>query len=163
MIIFVFLCSMGYAAAAGAPWVPTWKKDFERITKLARLKPGETFVELGCGNGRVCRAIAASTEARVLGVELSLLQFLVAWAQAKATRLKNIRMKFGNAFAQDLSNVDVVYMFLMPETYEKIRSKLEKEMKPGSRVITYVWGIPGWDASEVSDVQGSQKIYLYQR
>ena len=54
-------------------------------------------------------------------------------------------------------------MFLMPETYEKIRPKLEKELKPGARVITYVWPIPGWTPDVVDEVEGSQKIYLFRR
>lgn len=172
LIGLIFLASLAYAAGAGAPWVPTWKKDFERIFKLANLKSGETFIELGCGNGRVCRAVAARTPlltkegmgvVSVIGVELSLLQFLIAWVQAKLSGRKNVQIKFGNAFRQDLSKVDVVYMFLMPETYEKIRAKLEKELKPGSRVISYVWPIQGWIPDQIDEAEDSQKIYLYQR
>lgn len=158
------LISFAYAANAGAPWVPTWKKDFERIIKLADLKPGETFIELGCGNGRVCRAVAARAKnAHVIGLELSLLQVWISWLQVKLSGLTNIQIKLGNAFHQDLSKVDVVYMFLMPEAYEKIRPKLEAELKPGARVITYVWAIPGWTPDVIDQVEGSQKIYLFQK
>ena len=173
LILFVFLLSLAYASASGAPWVPTWKKDLERILKLVDVKDGETFVELGCGNGRVCRYVAARSNAKVIGVELSLLQFCIAWLQAKASGLKNIEIRFGNAFHYDLKDVDVLYMFLMPETYEKIRPKLESELsggagsgsagKPGSRVVTYVWPIAGWEPTKIDEVEGSQKIYLYQR
>ena len=155
--------SFAYAASCGAPWVPTWKKDFDRIIKLADLKSGEIFVELGCGNARVCRAVASRSDALVIGVELSALQFFIAWIHSKLSGRKNIHIKFGNAFHQDLKQVDVLYMFLMPETYEKIRAKLEKEMKPGSRVITYVWPIPGWEPDFVDVVEGSQKLFLYKR
>ncbi len=163
LILFIFLLSLAYASASGAPWVPTWKKDLERILKLVNVKDGETFVELGCGNGRVCRYVAAHSKAQVSGVELSLLQFCIAWLQAKASGLKNIQIKFGNAFHQDLKNIDTLYMFLMPETYEKIRPKLESELKRGSRVVTYVWPIAGWEPVKIDEVEGSQKIYLYQR
>lgn len=178
----ILLISFAYAANAGAPWVPTWKKDFERIVRLADLKPGETFIELGCGNGRVCRAIAARAPSpfegegggrgvvHVIGLELSIAQVLIAWLQSKLVRMGthkghpyNIQIKLGNAFHADLSKVDVVYMFLMPETYEKIRPKLEKELKPGARVITYVWPIPGWTPDVVDEMEGSQKIYLFKR
>jgi tRNA A58 N-methylase Trm61 len=163
LIGFIFLGSLAYASHAGAPWVPTWKKDFERIIKLANLKSGETFIELGCGNGRVCRAVAARSDARVIGVELSLLQYLIAQLQVKLSGLKNIQMKLGNAFHQDLSKMDVVYMFFLPETYEKIRGKLEKELKPGARVIAYVWPIEGWKPIAIDELEGQPKIYLYQR
>ncbi|MEK7452285.1 MAG: methyltransferase domain-containing protein [Patescibacteria group bacterium] len=161
---FILLISFAYAANAGAPWVPTWKKDLERIVKLANLKPGETFIELGCGNGRVCLAVARKMkQAKIIGAELSLLQVCIAWLQATLSGLSNIKIKFGNAFHQDLSNIDVVYMFLMPETYQKIRDKLELELKTGARVITYVWPIPGWTPDVVDEVEGSQKIYLFKR
>jgi SAM-dependent methyltransferase len=179
LVGFIFLGSLAYASHAGAPWVPTWKKDFERIIKLANLKSGETFIELGCGNGRVCRAVAkrsgtpslikegaggGRTEAvSVIGVELSLLQFLIAQLQVKLSGLKNIQMKLGNAFHQDLSKMDVVYMFFLPETYEKIRGKLEKELKPGARVIAYVWPIEGWKPVAIDELEGQPKIYVYQR
>jgi len=164
LIGFIFLASLAYAAAAGAPWVPTWKKDFVRISHLANLKPGETFVELGCGNGRVCRAVAKQfPEAHIIGVELSLLQFLIAWVQASVSGCKNIEIKFGNAFSQDLSQVDVVYMFLMPETYQKIRSKLETDLKPGSRVISYVWPVPEWTPAKIDEAPHSQKLFLFER
>lgn len=164
LIGLIVLISFAYAANAGAPWVPTWKKDFERIIKLADLKPGETFIELGCGNGRVCRAVAAHAKnAHVIGLELSLLQVWISWLQVKLSGLSNIQIKLGNAFHADLSKVDVVYMFLMPETYEKIRPKLEAELKPGARVITYVWAIPGWTPDVIDHVEGSQKIYLFQK
>ncbi len=164
VIGFLLLASFAYAAHSGAPWVPTWKKDFERIAELADLKPGETFVELGCGNGRVCRAVAERfPHAKVVGVELSVAQFVIAYMHTRLSGLKNAHIQFGNAFHADLSNTDVVYMFLMPETYEKIRPKLEKELKPGGRVITYVWPIPGWTPDVVNEMEGSQKIYLFQR
>lgn len=164
LIGFIFLASLAYAANAGAPWVPTWKKDFVRINRLANLKPGETFIELGCGNGRVCRAVAKqSPEAHIIGVELSLLQYLIACVQAKFSGCKNIEIKFGNAFSQDLKQVDVVYMFLMPETYQKIRSKLETDLKPGIRVISYVWPVPGWTPAKTDEAPNSQKLFLFQR
>lgn len=163
LIGLIFLFSLAYAAANGAPWVPTWQKDFKRIERLLDLKDGETFIELGCGNGRVCRDLAIKYNVKIIGVELSLLQVCIAWIQTKLSGLKNISIKFGNAFNQDLSNADALYMFLMPETYAKIRPKLEKELKPGARVVTYVWPIAGWKAEKVDEEEGRQKIYLYRR
>jgi len=161
LLVFIFLFSLAFASASGAPWVPTWKHDLERIKALADLKPNETFIELGCGNARVARYVARSTNAKTIGVELSLLQVIVAWAQARLNHLTNFRIIFGNAFHQDLHAADVIYMFLMPEAYEKIRPKLEAELKPGSRVITYTWPIPGWEAETTDVSEGFPTIYRY--
>lgn len=162
-VAFLLLASMAYAGMQGAPWVPTWKKDIDRITELAQLKPGESFVELGCGNARICRGIRkAHADVEITGVELSLLQYLVALAQNTVSR-SAIQMRLQNAFKHDLSQHDVVYVFLMPETYEKIRPKFEQELKPGSRVISYTWPIPGWEPAQVSTSNDTPTLYLYER
>lgn len=163
VVVFALLISMAYASLQGAPWVPTWKRDMTRVAKLLALKPGERFIELGCGNARVCRYLKKiSPGSEVVGIELSVLQYLIGSLQNFFQR-SGVKMKFGNIFQHDLIGHDAVYMFLMPQTYEKIRPKLESELKLGARVVTYAWPILGWDYSEVDETQGAMKIYLYRR
>ena len=162
-ILMIFLGSAAYAASKGAPWVPTWKRDVKRIVDLLDLKPGETCVELGCGNARVCRALVlAQPKAQVTGVELSFLQYGIGWFQNKLSG-SSVKMVFQNAFKHDLSKYNAVYVFLMPETYEKLRPKFEKELKIGTRVVSYVWPIPGWEAKKVDELTGAPTLYLYER
>jgi SAM-dependent methyltransferase len=163
IVIFVFLFSAAYAGIQGAPWVPTWKRDMKRLEGLLRLAPGEKFVELGCGNARVCRHLkSAQPEADVTGLELSLLQFGIGWLQNRLAR-SGVKLRLENAFKHDLSECDALYLFLMPETYEKIRPKLEKELKYGAHVVSYVWPIPGWEADHVDDLDGAPKLFFYKR
>jgi hypothetical protein len=79
------------------------------------------------------------------------------------TRSWNVRFVLGNAFHYDLRDADAVYLFLMPDTYEKIRPKLETELKPGARVLTYVWPIPGWEPTSIDEHPNAPKLYLYKR
>lgn len=162
---FLLLASAGYASLRGAPWVPTWKKDLERIKRLAQLKEGDRFVELGCGTGRVCRYLAKHTPAQTYGVELSLTQYIYALLSSLVLPCLPLsshpKFIFADAFHHDLSSYTVVYMFLMPETYKKIRDKLTQELPPGARVITYVWPIPGWTPSYVDRITGSPDLYVY--
>ncbi len=176
VFLFLLLASAAYASWRGAPWAPTWKRDLLRIEKLAQLKEGDRFVELGCGTGRVCRYLAKRTSAKTFGVELSFLQ----WAYASLFSFlgsfhasgfqvelgrdgKKAQIIFGDVFHHDLSTYSVVYMFLMPKTYEKIRDKLACELSCGARMITYVWPIPGWIPSYVDRVDGSPDLYLYEK
>lgn len=154
IIAFILLASAGYASWRGAPWVPTWQRDLERIARLAQLKEGDRFVELGCGTARVVRYLAKHTKAHTYGVELSALQWMYA-------RLRSRNIILADAFHHDLSSYNVVYMFLMPETYEKLRDKLTRELAPGARVITYVWPIPGWTPSYVDRVEESPDLFVY--
>lgn len=156
-VLFLLLASAGYAAWRGAPWVPTWKQDIQRIERLAQLKNGDLFVELGCGTGRVCRQLAKNTHVQVVGVELSVVQWLYAFVLRGRSGIV-----FGDAFYYDLRPYRVVYMFLMPETYQKISNKLQRELQPGARVITYVWPIPGWKPVVVDHEEGRPDLFVYE-
>ncbi len=180
IIFFILLFSLAYAAASGAPWVPTFRGDIDRLKKLLALQDGEKFVELGCGDGRVILSLLSLPHlkgelgggntlprgnSRLVGtgLELSLLQYLIANIRRILSRTWNVKFILANAFHYDLRDVDAVYMFLMPETYEKIRPKLEAELRPGTRVVTYVWPIEGWEPLVVDEVEGKSKLYLYRR
>lgn len=159
----ILLASAAYAGWRGAPWVPMRRGDAARLAALLALKPGERFLELGCGDGRVTVAVAKQSGAQATGVELSLLQFFAAWVRGKLSRVPGVSFRFGDAFSADLSQADGVYLFLMPDTYEKIRPKLEAELKPGTRVVTYVWPMPEWTAQKEDQQEGRPSLFLYVR
>ncbi|MFH1404775.1 MAG: class I SAM-dependent methyltransferase [Patescibacteria group bacterium] len=161
IIVGVFLFSLAYAAASGAPWIPTRKRDFERIGRLLDLKQGEIVYELGCGDGRLCFYLAKKYGVNAVGVELSLLQYMVAMIRKVVGGYKNVSIKFGNAMSRNLSEADAVYMFVMPDFYRDIRPKFEKELKQGARVASYVWPIPDWEPVQVDTKEAEQDVYLY--
>ena len=163
VIGFILLGSVAYAGMQGAPWVPTWKRDLKRLSDGLRLEPGQKFIELGCGNARVCRHMKKmQPEADVTGLELSMLQYGIGWLQNRFAK-SGVKMKLENAFKHDLSGYDAVYMFLMPETYKKIRPKFEKELKPGTKVVSYVWPIPEWTPKRIDNIEGQPDLYFYER
>lgn len=165
-IFILFLCpflfTLAYAGFSAAPWVPTKKNDKERLIRLAQIKPWEKVYELGCGNARVLRALVKNTQAKGVGVEISLFFWLWAWIQSKIF-YKNIQIHWGSLFQTDLSQADVVYIFLTPKAHAALKEKFEQELSPGARVITYVWPIEGWEPEQVDKQKGQAKIYLYRR
>lgn len=162
-LLFICVVSFAYAGLRGAPWVPTWKRDIERLRVLLDLKPGERFYELGCGDGRVTMALSRATGAQGIGIELSLAQWAVAKLRAALSPSVNAHFLFGDVFSKDLSQAEAVYLFLMPETYKKIKPKLERELKPGTRVVSYVWPIPDWTPRVVDRHPNAPVLYLYIR
>jgi cyclopropane fatty-acyl-phospholipid synthase-like methyltransferase len=162
ILAFVFISSIAIAGLSFAPWVPAWKKDLPRIFKLAALKPGEVFYDLGCGNGKVVLYANKNFQARAIGLEISLPMYLVCKARQIFNSDKNLVFKLKNLYKEDLSRADAVYFFGMPDKVAKLRAKLEKELKPGCRVISYVFPIAGWqeavkDKPKPTDIA----IYLY--
>lgn len=159
--LIVIFGSMAYGSrSTGAPWVPTWKRDIRRFIALAEPKPGETLYELGCGDARLVVSAAKECDVRGIGVELSFVVALAAWLRARLSR-SGVRIRVKNLFRVDLSDADLVYLFLMPEAYEKLRAKFERELKPGARVVTYVWPIPGWEPVKVDCCEKAPELFLY--
>lgn len=161
ILILAIAITTIYALVRGIGWVPTWQRDIDRFLKLADIKPGEKVYDLGCGDGRLVIA-AAKKGAQGIGLEVSILPFIAAYLRNIFSGSK-AKIKFRDFWLVDLKEADVVYFFLIPRIYEQLKNKLEKELKPGVRVVTYVWPISGWTPKVVDETTGQPKMYLYIR
>lgn len=155
-------CSYAYAGWKFAPWVPTFRKDLDRALKLADLKAGETFVDLGCGDGRVVIVAAEKFGADASGYEIALPMILVLMLRRRRER---VRFFYKSLFEADLSKADVVYLFGTPPTLRgQLTAKLERELRPGARVVSYAFPLDGWTPKAVDRPdQKSLPIRLYSR
>lgn len=154
--------SVAYATASGAPWVPTWKQDIRRLGQFIEWKEGQVFYELGAGDGRICFYLARHFGVDACGVELSLPLVLMAKVRSLLTS-SPITMHWRNMYAQHLGDADVVYLFLLDETNDKLQTKLEQELRPGTLVIGYVWPMRNWEPIKIDRQEGRPTLYLYQR
>lgn len=152
--------------AHNVPWVPTRKQLIEHIMRLARVEPGLVFYDLGCGDGRVVIE-AAKRGARGVCVELrsDLLEQAISAARDAGVedRIKFVNKSF---FDIDLSDADIVYMYLLTRVNAQLRPKLEKELRLGARVVTLDFEVPGWRPVQVERhiVAGmSRTLFLYIR
>ena len=163
LVILIFLLSFAYAAWRGAPWVPTKNKDWEEFIKLVDIQPGQKFYDLGCGDGRVLFT-AAKTGAEAYGLELSLFLVLTVYLRRLFFKdRKKIHIWMKDFWKTNLSEADIVYFFLIPSIYPKLKVKLEKELKPGAKIIAYAWGIEGWQPLATSHFTGRPNFFLYQK
>ena len=143
----------------GVPFVPTPREKVSMMLSLAEVKPGEVVYDLGSGDGRVVKIASGDFGARAIGIELSPL--LVLWSRLSimTSGLRSqARVIQGNLFKQDLSQSDLVTMFLMPKVIEGLKDKLEGELKPGARVVSYAFPVEGWEPHKADEEAG---IYLY--
>jgi SAM-dependent methyltransferase len=128
--------------------------NVDRMVKLAKLKDGETVIDLGSGDGRVVIA-AAKSQPGVRGIGVDVDAKLVADATEEAKKegvSRQVRFLHRNAFDADLSKVDVIFMWLWPEIQRMLRTKIMQEARPGTRIVTNLWDVgPGWPADEVDD------------
>jgi SAM-dependent methyltransferase len=163
LVVVIFSASFLYASWRAAPWVPIRANDVQRVIALARLKEGEVFYDLGSGDGRTLLA-AAKAGAKAEGFEISLLPYLIAKVREKFANTKTRpQTHFKDFWHIDLSQADVVYIFLMPAVREKMKEKMERELRPGTRVICYVWPMLGWTETEIDNLPDRPKLRLYIR
>lgn len=148
LLLFLILLIFGTAAYAGmraAPWVPVFKKDIERILRLAEVKDDDLVYDLGSGDGRVVVALANNSEAQITGYEVSFIPYL--WSKIKVLLLglsKRVEIRYADFLSRDLSQASVIFCFLTPMAMKKLEPKFRKELKKGTRVISYSFSIHGW-------------------
>ena len=148
-----------------APYVPSPYQIVERMLDLAKIKPGEKVYDLGSGDGRVVIAAAQKYDAKAVGIELS--SRLVKSSQEEIKKLglsDKAVIVHGDIFDADLHDADVVILYLMRDSNNTLKPKLEKSLKPGARVISHDYEIMGWKANQQESIESYKRnhtIYVY--
>jgi predicted RNA methylase len=160
LIIFaVFMLWIFWSDVLGAGFEPTSRKIVKNMLEMARVEADDVVYDLGSGDGRIVIEAARSFNAGAVGIEADPLRFL--WSKVKVLLLglqKQVNIRWGNFFREDISEATVVTLFLSRKANQNLKSKLKVELQPGTRVVTYYWKFNGW-----KPVQEDMKnhIYLY--
>lgn len=160
-ILLIVSLSVIKASLSLAPWVPTRRSDFERIDRLADLKAGQAFYEIGSGTARLTSFIAKKNpQAKVVGIELALPLYLFTKLRVLLLGPRNLSIRFGDALRQDYGQADVVYLYGIIDTVNGvIKEKLERELRSGSRFISYTFPIEDWQGiSSLADKPSPGKV-----
>jgi precorrin-6B methylase 2 len=147
------------------PDIPTPQSVVESMLKAAKLQPGETLYDLGCGDGRILITAVQEFNAKAVGIELSRDIYESTSAKVKSMGLDDrIQVIHGNALHTDLSKADVVTLYLLTSSNDRLKPLLRK-MHPGARVVSHDYEIRGWkpiDVSKVSYRGMVHTIYVYE-
>ena len=126
--------------------VPLYLTSTPATLRLKGLLLGQparfAFIDLGCGlAGPLCQLAQAFPQAQFTGVETAPLSFALAWL--RSLPLRNCRIRYRNLWTTPLAPYDVVYCFLSPLPMPAIWEKAQAELKPGARLVSNTFGIPG--------------------
>ncbi len=145
LIVFsLYIFSLIYSHLCGSPYVPSKKKELEFILRKCNLKHGMTFLDLGCGDGRVVRMAVEKYRVKGIGVDVNPL--LLVWARfwSRLHGLRNIMFERKNILKYDVRQAHVIYIFLLPDLITRLLPHFEKNLKKGTLVVSHGFKIPEW-------------------
>lgn len=153
-----------------APFVPTPMPVVDRMLEAAGVGSGDIVYDIGCGDGRILITAARRYGARGVGIDIVPERIRESLAGAKEAGVEHlVEFLRQDAMTVDLSPASVVTIYLLPESNLLLRPKLERELRPGTRVVCHNYTIAGWEAKGVKsetmtdDVGTEHAVYLYIR
>lgn len=147
------------------PSVPTPQIIVDRMLEAAHVKPGDVVYDLGSGDGRVLITAVQKYGAKAVGIEIDPDQVEKARSRVHLLGLDNrITVLHASALRADLRPADVVTLYFLTSTNEKLKPNLERCLRPGTRVVSNQFPIKGWKPAEAVIVKmGAMEhtIYVY--
>lgn len=159
---FVLVGSHVFAQTKGldVPYVPTDQVVVDAMLDLAGIKAGDVHFDLGCGDGRIVIS-AAKRGAKATGIDLDPQRIKEAKDNAvKAGVAGKVTFIEGDLFDFDFSKADVLTLYLLSSVNLKLRPKILKELKPGTKVVSHAFGMGDWKPEKEVNVGGTT-IYLW--
>ena len=154
-----------------APFVPSPMPVVQHMLTMAGLKPGEVLFDLGSGDGRTVIMAAKTFGARAVGIEMREDLAKRAMSVIHDNGLSDrVTIVNGDMFKVNLSAADVVFLYLTTSANERVKPKMEAELKHGVRVVSHDYEIVGWKPVKVENFvenpslgYPSHTIYLYKK
>lgn len=140
LALIVLIICFGGVLLVGAPYLPTLTPQIEAALELADLKPGQTLLELGCGDGKVVLA-AAKQGIKVVGYELNPLLAAVAWLRTRRYA-KNTRIIWGDFWRYKWTEADAIFVFLLPKYMTKLNKEIILKHKKPVKLVSFAFLIP---------------------
>jgi SAM-dependent methyltransferase len=143
------------------PFVATSNEVAAAMLRLAGVTARDVVYDLGCGDGRIVLMAAQEHHAHGVGIDIN--PDLIQRARIQADQVglgTSVRFEVQDLFETDLHDATVVALYLIPSMNARLRPKLLKELKPGSRIVSHNWSMGDWAPDKEEEVDG-QKIYLW--
>jgi precorrin-6B methylase 2 len=150
------------------PYVPTTEEAVKAMLKLADVKKSDIGYDLGCGDGRIVIAAAKEYGARGVGIDINPERIQQAEANAKKAGVeKLVRFEENDLFDANIHDATVVTLFLLGSVNLRLRPKLLRELKPGTRIVSNTFDMGDWrpdkemSVGDASEESFSHRLYLW--
>jgi SAM-dependent methyltransferase len=142
-------------------FVPTPAEVVKGMLDLAKVQKGELVIDLGCGDGGIVVAAARDYGARSVGVDIDPQRIREATDNVTKNNVGDrAKIVQGDLFEYEIKDANVVTLYLLPRLNLKLRPRLWKELKVGSRVVSNSFDMGDWKPDQTIDVDG-RTVYLW--
>ena len=161
-LLYLLATAWALPMTQGALFTSTASVRIKTFLDAVPMSAHEMFVDLGCGDGRVLRAARRRYGIRALGFEVNALAYCTA--RIFSFGKKGVQIIWRNFWSVNLRDADVVFCYLFPDVMKRLATKLEAELRPGARVVSCNFSVPGWNPLEVvrpDSAYHGDPIYIY--
>ena len=142
-------------------YVPTPQEVVERMLEVAKVGKGDVLYDLGSGDGRIPVTAAKKFGIRAVGIDIDPDRIREANENAKKNGVdKLVKFRNEDLFRANFREATVVTLYLLPDLNVKLRPKLWRELKPGTRIVSHQFDMGDWKPEKTIDVDG-RTIYFW--
>lgn len=143
------------------PFVPTPQEVVDEMLKLANVHKGDILYDLGCGDGRIVISAAKEYGIHAVGIDIDPQRIEESKENAAKAGVSN-KVKFIEAdlFQADISPATVVTLYLLHSVNLKLKPKLFKDLKPGTRVVSNTFSMDDWEPEKTIEAK-DHTLYLW--
>ena len=148
-------------------FVPTPQELVDDMLRLADVKKGDVLYDLGSGDGRIPITAAKRYGIRAVGIDIDPERIAEASRNARRSGVaKLVSFRQQDLFQADFREATVVTLYLLPDLNLKLRPQLFAQLRPGTRIVSHQFAIPGIPAERTvrvtSEEDGAEHtIYLW--
>jgi tRNA G37 N-methylase Trm5 len=142
-------------------FVPTPQEVVDEMLRIAGVKKGDVLYDLGSGDGRIPVTAAKKFGIRAVGIDIDPERIREAKANAKKNGVeKLVQFRQEDLFKTDFAEATVVTLYLLPDLNVKLRPRLWKELKPGTRIVSHQFDMGDWKPQKKVELNG-RTIYFW--
>jgi predicted RNA methylase len=165
LFIIILLIILSWVWPPDSPWSPWWRTSAKKAfaaAELARITSKDKVYELGSGDATFLVTVAKKFECKCFGIEIDPTRHLIGWLNVKVNGVGNkVTLKRGNFLDHNLNAASIVFVYLVPRVLEKIKPKLSRELKKGTKIISYRYKFKETKSLKLVAADKKNEIYFY--
>ena len=142
-------------------FVPTPQEVVEDMLRLANVKQGDVLYDLGSGDGRIPVTAAKLYGVRAVGIDIDPERIREAQENARRNGVdKLVQFRMDDLFEADFRDATIITLYLLPDLNLKLRPRLLRELKPGTRIVSHQFDMGTWRPDKKLESNG-RTVYFW--